>query len=65
MAVFYIFGKGKGQERGKPLPDDAEIGNTEIAYTADQCERQRTVFMGNSAVPYGSVRAYSRMGLYL
>jgi hypothetical protein len=55
MAVFYIFGKGKRQERGKPLPDDAEIGNTKIAYTADKRKGQRIVFMGNRAVPNRSV----------
>ena len=65
MAVFYIFGKGKRQERGEPLPYDAESGITGLAYTADKRKRQRSVFVGYCTLFEGSVRAYRRMGLYL
>lgn len=57
--------KKQRKKRGKPLSDNAEVGDTEIAGTENQRKKQRIVIMGDSAVFTGIIGAYNVVGIYL
>ena len=54
--------KDKG---GKTLSDDAQNRDTGVACVPYLRERLRTVFMGNSAVPYRRNRTNKGLGVYI